>query len=55
MWRVVKYHDSVHVMPVGDLIEHQKEDCECCPVLEDGVYVHNSKDCRELTEELLRC
>ena len=46
MWKVVKYHDSVHVMPIDDLIEHQQEDCECFPVYEDGVYVHNSKDGR---------
>lgn len=55
MWEVVKYHDSIHVVPRNDLIEHSFDDCECCPRYEDGVYIHNSKDERELTELLPRC
>ena len=50
---------TVHVMPVGDLIEHLDEECPCGPVLEpvfdaDGacgwLITHHSLDGRELTE-----
>ena len=51
---------DVHVVPVGDLIEHPlSDDCLCGPRVEpvpreDGstgwLYVHHSLDGRELTE-----
>ena len=55
--------DTIHVMPVADLIEHTNaigEDCVCGPRTEpvqrdNGSYgwvlVHHSLDGRELTEE----
>lgn len=53
--------DNVHVLPVGDLIEHEDtgEDCLCGPTVEpvereDGSYgwliIHHSLDGRELYE-----
>lgn len=50
---------SVHVRPVGDLIEHSWADCPCGPAVQpvkrdDGscgwLYVHHSLDGRELAE-----
>ncbi len=51
---------SLHVVPIGDLIEHEtNDDCPCGPrqeaaVREDGSYgwvvVHHSLDGREKTE-----
>jgi hypothetical protein len=50
-------HDSAHVMPLADLIEHATDpDCPCGPTPElvrrdvgDGwVYAHHSLDGREL-------
>jgi hypothetical protein len=49
----------VHVVPVGDLVYHESEDCWCGPHVEgvfrdDGsngwLYVHHSIDGRELSE-----
>lgn len=50
----------MHVMPIGDLIEHvANEDCTCGPRTEpverddgsiDWIYVHHSLDGRELQE-----
>lgn len=49
----------MHVMPIGDLIEHEDEDCACGPATEavfreDGsngwVVVHHSLDGREANE-----
>ncbi|WP_171494609.1 hypothetical protein [Acinetobacter junii] len=55
MWSVYEYHDSVHVVPEKDLKPHTySPDCECGCVYEDGLYVHNSYDERELTENLPR-
>ena len=55
MWSVYEYHDSVHVVPEKDLKPHTySPDCECGCVYKDGVYVHNSYDERELTENLPR-
>lgn len=51
--------DDVHVVPVGDLIEHCREECVCGPTVEpvqrdDGsygwLYTHHSLDGRELDE-----
>jgi hypothetical protein len=50
---------DVHVMPIGDLIEHSFDGCTCGPrseavFREDGsngwLIVHHSLDGRELTE-----
>lgn len=50
---------EVHVVPVGDLIEHEAADCICGPLTEavfrdDGsngwLTVHHSLDGREATE-----
>ena len=49
--------DDIHVMPVNDLMEHTNDDseCPCKPkVIVEGanlIYVHNSWDKRELTEQ----
>lgn len=52
--------DTVHVVPISDLTEHDSdEDCVCIPTVEpvqrdDGstgwMYVHHSLDGRELHE-----
>ena len=41
--------DKVHVLPIGDVREHDEygEDCLCNPRIEDEVVVHNSFDGRE--------
>lgn len=59
-WRAGPVADgSVHVEPVGDLIEHEVDDCACMPRQEpvkrpDGsigwMVVHHSLDNRELRE-----
>ena len=59
-WRVGRVEDdSVHVEPVGDLIDHEVEDCACMPRVEpvsrdDGsigwMVVHHSLDNREAQE-----
>jgi hypothetical protein len=50
---------DVHVRPIGDLIEHDAEDCTCGPTVEpvqreDGstgwLYIHHSLDGREAAE-----
>ena len=51
MWQTIKFHDSYHVVPSNDTKEHSLEDCKCGIKYEDGVYVHNSYDGRELLEE----
>jgi len=56
MWEVHKIHDSVHVIPEDDKKPHQyNADCDCGVRYEHGVYIHNSFDERELTENLRRC
>lgn len=52
MWEIVEYHDSLHVMPVGDVKNHSVPHCDCGVCYVDGVYVHNSYDERELVENL---
>ena len=43
-----------HVIPVADLIGHQESElCGCLPRIEDGVYIHNSFDGREITERAI--
>lgn len=55
-WEVHEIHDSVHVMPQGDLKPHCfNPDCACGVKYDSGVYIHNSYDERELTENLPRC
>ncbi|MEG2273218.1 MAG: hypothetical protein RSC05_13205 [Acinetobacter sp.] len=50
-WGVYEYHESAHVVPINDIKEHSLEDCKCGVKYDDGVYVHNSYDGRELLEE----
>lgn len=55
MWiNVLNGNDILHVIPIDDLKEHEsKETCFCNPWKdEEGFYVHNSADNRELTEGL---
>lgn len=56
LWAAVPWQDSVHVLPVNDLIEHEPEDCVCGPTVEavqrdDGsvgwLLTHHSLDGRE--------
>lgn len=59
-WRSGWVEDgSVHIEPVGDLVDHEVDDCVCVPRLEpvkrdDGSFgwlvVHNSLDNREVLE-----
>lgn len=51
--------DTVHVLPVADLIEHEDHDCTCGPTTEpvprpDGSFgwlvTHHSLDGRELVD-----
>lgn len=48
---------TIHVVPLNDIREHEDSDkCWCMPRLEDGVWIHNSMDGRELLENLsLQC
>ena len=55
VWEVINHHGSIHVIPKSDSKEHFFLECGCNPKYEGGVYVHNSYDERELTEELPRC
>ena len=42
-----------HVIPLNDLKEHiLNEFCDCNPIFEDGVWIHNSFDKREFVEKL---
>ena len=45
---------SIHVIPIGDLREHEESvDCWCRPTLDDqeDIFVHHSLDRREEYEE----
>ena len=52
MWATIEFHDSVHVVPIDDIKEHSLDNCECGVKYNDGVYIHNSYDKRELLEQL---
>jgi len=44
----------INVYPLYDEEEHEldyPETCWCKPVIRDGMYVHNSADCREIVEQ----
>ncbi len=44
--------DIYHVIPVDDLQSHEEsQECDCQPMIEDGLIVHNAYDRRELIEE----
>lgn len=50
-WEVIDFN----VIPIDDIKEHIKSNqCWCNPDYDDGIYIHNSLDNRELTEELVR-
>ena len=43
---------SIHVVPLGDLQEHDSEPtCWCNPTEDEGVWLHHSMDRREHTIE----
>ena len=44
---------SVHVIPLNDWREHEEnEACWCQPRFDEGVFVHNAADHREIIEVL---
>ena len=44
----------ISVIPLNDDREHESgETCWCNPMVEDGMVIHNSSDCRESVERLL--
>ena len=45
---------SIHVLPIEDMREHEVSECWCNPRDDDGVIVHNSQDGRELYENGIR-
>jgi hypothetical protein len=57
MWESIQLdNDDVHVHPLGDLVEHEPEDCVCGPTVEpvprdDGsvgwCIIHHALDARE--------
>jgi hypothetical protein len=49
-WKIVIASGERHVMPIDDLKAHYTYDCWCVPFDEDGIWVHNSMDGRELYE-----
>ncbi|MEG2114569.1 MAG: hypothetical protein RRZ38_11850 [Hafnia sp.] len=51
MWQITKFLGYYHVLPVNDTKQHSFKNCECGVKYDDGVYVHNSYDGRELLEE----
>ena len=47
--------EPYHVYPISDLKDHRLDEfCECNPVFEDGIWIHNSYDGREHVEELTK-
>lgn len=46
-WGVFEYADTVQVVPLDDIKEHDLNNCHCLPYLKNGVYVHNSFNGRE--------
>ena len=45
-------YGEYHVVPLGDLKEHElSEACWCEPDEDDGVWVHHAADKRELYED----
>lgn len=57
MWGVFEEFGLIHVVPLDDKKLHELSHiCECdCYLNNDGVFVHNAYDERELTENLPRC
>ncbi len=53
-WSVYDFHGSIQVVPIDDLKPHSLFHCECHPRFEDGIFIHNSFDSRELSETVLR-
>lgn len=51
-WSVVKYHDSVHVIPNNDIDDHYVENCTCGVRYEDGAYIHMAFDMRHILEQI---
>ncbi|BAP37811.1 hypothetical protein AS4_28710 [Acinetobacter guillouiae] len=52
-WEVRNFLNLIHVIPINDLKKHTyTHDCICNCSYEDGVYIHNAFDERELTENL---
>lgn len=58
-WQVVRLDDGVHVIPIGDVVEHEPKDCACGPAVQFGddegsfeipLYSHHSADGRERYE-----
>jgi hypothetical protein len=50
-WEVIETMCGNHVMPIDDLKPHDADQrCWCTPFDDEGVWVHNSKDRRELYE-----
>lgn len=45
--------ERIHVYPIGDTREHNihGEHCECQPVVEGRLVIHNAHDAREFFEE----
>ena len=52
MWATIEHHDSVYVVPIDDINEHSLDNCECGVKYDNGVYIHNSYDKREMLEQL---
>jgi hypothetical protein len=51
IWSVNPTPDTVEVWPVGDLRDHYLSPyCWCNPRNDEGVFIHNSMDGRELFE-----
>ncbi len=49
-WAVI----GTDMIPIGDLVEHVPSPaCQCCPRVQDGVTIHNSRDGREIIEGAL--
>ena len=55
-WGVYEINNSIHVIPEDDLKQHDyNPNCACNVKYDSGIYIHNSYDERELTENLPRC
>jgi hypothetical protein len=52
MWQILQASDDTwHVLPLGDLCEHQSSpSCWCGPTLDEGLHVHHALDRREEAE-----
>lgn len=53
-WEISHKNNGIHVIPLVDLKPHSEINCECQPVNDESIFVHNSFDGREAFERMDR-